>query len=137
MIDEEWLNALRFETIDGGKVIGLFGCGAEWVVFEHEFPDGHKTALKVKRATLGFHINEIPPNISSIPQYSVERLNKKLFRLIGNAAIDEWAFWLNMLNSKIIMLLKKNGIANFINGSLWMSNLRALHAILGDRATSG
>ena len=89
MIDEEWLAGLRFEGPDGVRIDGLAGVGSEKVVLKAITPDGKLEALSTYRHHLGFYIKEIPLFLSAErPLYDVDRLNRKLLRLVGNPLLD-------------------------------------------------
>jgi len=83
MIDEAWLNSLDFAGVHGLHIKGLAGLGSEKVVFRASAADGKELVLKTYRHHLGYHIKEIPLHLSDKPMYDVERVNKKLLRLVG------------------------------------------------------
>lgn len=109
MIDEEWLNELRFDTL-AGKVIGLAGMGGEKVVFLVERPNGDRVVLKTYHHVLGYHIKEIPPFLTETPQYDVQRVNEKLARLIGRNDLDLMVGEYSRLHSSILNIFHEQGV---------------------------
>jgi thymidine phosphorylase len=67
-----------------GKVVGLLGIGSENIVLEVKLPDGREMALRFTKRALGFHINEIPPQLTRRRIYKLEDVNQKLRSLVGN-----------------------------------------------------
>lgn len=114
MIDEEWLKSIRIETFSKGKVIGLLGHGAEYIVFKVAFPDGRELAMRVKGNHLGFYLKEIPPFMSPAPLYDVVRLNEKLATLVGNPLLDEMTDQYDLLYSLVQKLLYETSINKFV-----------------------
>jgi len=89
MIDEDWLNSLDFVCEGGLRFRGLAGVGALSITFIAYGEDDEKFAIKARRHHLGFHIREIPLFMSGAPMYDVDRVNRKLSKLIGNDNLDE------------------------------------------------
>lgn len=89
MIDEDWLKSLDFVGEGGLRFRGLAGVGAFHITFVAYGEDGKKFAIKSQRHHLGFHIKEIPLFMSRTPMYDVDRVNRKLSKLIGNDNLDE------------------------------------------------
>jgi hypothetical protein len=134
VIDKNWLEQLNFEAVCGGRVEGLAGLGAHWVVFNLRMEDGAaisgqapkpagsrstlaarrldgdsacpatRYVLKLRRHTLGLHINEIPPFMSKQPEYNLDRLNHKLSKLVGDDTFDTMTFLYDRLYSRVLYI---------------------------------
>jgi hypothetical protein len=89
MIDEDWLKTLDFIGVNGLHFHGLVGTGAFAIVLRATSPEGEELAIKVRRHHLGFHLREIPLFMSDKPMYDVDRVNRKLSKLMGNDNLDE------------------------------------------------
>jgi hypothetical protein len=105
MIDQEWLSSLDFIRPDGMHVKGLAGIGSEKVVLNVTAADGKKLVLSTYRHVLGYHIREIPMVISEKPMYDVDRLNRKLFQLVGDDTLDEMTAEYDRVFSSVIRIL--------------------------------
>jgi len=107
MLDEDWLKSLRFEVTSGSigqqgfKVTNLLGLGSTKIVFEIEDKNGEKFALKIYH-TLGFFLKEIPSYLVQQDEYDVDRINQKIYNLIGNPLIDKMCWQYGRLYSYII-----------------------------------
>jgi hypothetical protein len=104
MIDEEWLKGLDFVSDTGMHIRGLAGVGANNVVFNADAPDGKKLVMKTRRHHLGFHIKEIPLLLSGTPRYDLDRVNRKLLKLIGNDDLDEMTAEYDRLFSALLKM---------------------------------
>ena len=60
MIDQQWLNSLKFKC-KFGQVTHCLGMGSSKVVFHCIKQDGSEEALKTYTNLIAFHIQEIPP----------------------------------------------------------------------------
>ena len=93
MIDVEWLRTVQFET-DSGRVTGLAGIGAQFIVFKCQASVqnqdlGKNIVIKIPNTPrLGFHIREIPPDLELEPTYDAGRVNRKLLAQVGNHLYD-------------------------------------------------
>jgi hypothetical protein len=100
-LDEDWLGDLRFRmrmtADDGGGLVsgiytitGLLGAGSNNVVFRTTSPDGLDAALRLPRRILSVpsYIRELPPHMNLGVQFDAARLERKLDRLAGVAALD-------------------------------------------------
>lgn len=114
MVDPEWLEELRFETMNGGTVTGLAGIGSLNVVLKVTGADSGKYVLRIKKHCLGFHINEIPPEISARPEYDLGRVNQKLKKLVGNVRLDTMTAELDNLYSFVMKILSEYGVPGFL-----------------------
>lgn len=89
MIDEEWLRNLNFKGMQGCRIKGLVGIGAEKVSLGAIAPDGKQLVIQTYRHLLGYHIREIPLLLSEIPLYDLNTLNRKLKQQVGRTDFDE------------------------------------------------
>jgi hypothetical protein len=130
MIDEEWLRDLRFTTADGVRITGLVGLGSGNIVFEGTLPDGERVVLKLRRHHLGFHIRELPLFLTGTPAYDVDRLNRKLLRLVGNPLLDEMTRDYDRLYSSVIKVLHEHGTTGLIGSTLTPESTETIPFIL-------
>ena len=98
VLDEDWLKSLRFELPDDFmetrrnlKVTGLAGVGSTAIVFNIEDENGEKLAAKIYHE-LGFFLKEIPPGFIKGGECNINRINQKLYYLIGNPLVDDMCF---------------------------------------------
>ena len=100
-LDEEWIRDLRFRTrmtmpeeasAPSGiyTVTGFAGAGSTNVVFRAISPSGKDVALTLTRRSLSFpsFIRELPPGLDVDVEFDTARLERKLDRLKGVAAVD-------------------------------------------------
>src|ERR1044071_1975496 len=116
MIDENWLQQLDFESFNGLKIKGLAGLGSENVVLKGILPDGKQVVVKTRKNHLGFYLKEIPPFLTVKREYDVDRLNRKLYSLIGNPVIDEMSNSYDKLHSFVLKIAHEPGIEGLILG---------------------
>jgi len=98
MLDEDWLKSLRFELPDnfigmGGKfkVTGLAGIGSTSIVFNIKDESGEESVMKIYYE-LSFFLKEIPPWLIKGGECNINRINQKLYYLIGNPLIDDMCY---------------------------------------------
>ena len=98
VLDEDWLKSLRFElpedfmeTRRNLKVTGLAGVGSTAIVFNIEDESGEELVVKIYHE-LGFFLKEIPPGFIKGGECNINRINQKLYYLIGNPLIDDMCF---------------------------------------------
>jgi hypothetical protein len=107
MLDEEWLNSLRFELPDeheklnGCTVDGLLGIGSAWIIFSVVCPNGEKYVFK-HYTILHHFLKETPLTKLSKSNDDIRRINQKLYRLIGNSLVDKMCRQYNRLYSFLI-----------------------------------
>jgi hypothetical protein len=115
VIDVEWLRTVQFE-IDSGRVTGLAGIGAQFIVFKCQASAqnqdlGENFVLKIwNTPKLGFHIREIPPDLELEPTYDAGRVNRKLLAQVGNHLYDSMVGPYNDLYERIIAILHEGGL---------------------------
>jgi hypothetical protein len=110
MLDIEWLDGIRSALPSGHRFAGLQGYGADHVAFRMIAPDGMEEIFKTYVTRLGFHIREIPLDMSAGPAYDVGQLNKKLDRLTGELRLDQMAHDYSRLFSGIMKAAHNLGI---------------------------
>ena len=132
MIDKSWLEQLDFEAFCG-RLKGLAGLGSQNVVFKYIADDGTKHVLKLRRNTLGLHINEIPPIMSDKPEYNVEHVNRKLTALVGNDKLDTMTTYYDLLYSKIMKVVSDRGMPGLIAYSMSRQSIETLPFIINTR----
>jgi hypothetical protein len=135
MIDELWLRDLRVSGSDG-DIVGLLGIGAEWVVFELLQPDGQKIARSFRKNLLGFHIREVSHFLTDEPGYDLDRVNRKLRRLMSAPSVDTMIAPYDRLYSGIIRDLATGGPQNLISqarAKMGWSAAEAIPFILGTK----
>jgi hypothetical protein len=110
MIDETWLSSLRFESLNGIRVVGLLGVGSEKVTLEAVAPDGRQLAMQTYKHHLGYHIKEIPPTFCHDCQYDRARLNRKLEQIVGMPGVDEMISDWDRLYSAIVKMIIDKGV---------------------------
>jgi hypothetical protein len=98
MLDEDWLKSLRFELPDDfmeirekWKVTGLAGVGSTAVVFNVESENGEDLVIKIYHQ-LSFFLKEVPPWLIKGGECNIDRINQKLYYLIGNPLIDDMCY---------------------------------------------
>jgi len=96
---------LDFVRPDGMHIKGLSGIGSEKVVLKAIAADGEELALMTYWHILGYHIREIAIVISEKPMYDVDRLNRKLFQLVGDDTLDEMTAEYDRVFSSVIRIL--------------------------------
>jgi len=130
MIDEDWLEQLRFELSDGVSVNGLLGVGSANVVLSGVTSDGTEIAIRSPRSQLGFHIQEIPPTFTDRPLYDVGRVNEKLAALVGHARFDTYSLWYDRLYAKLVKIISNHGIGGVILSNQTADSVESLPMIL-------
>lgn len=118
MIDEEWLQSLRFESFNGIKVTGLVAVGSRKVTLRAEQPDGTQIVLQAEKNALGFHIKEIPAFLAPTPLYDARRLNEKLAQLVGRNGFDSMVADYDRLHSRIVSSLHSDGVRQAMTNAL-------------------
>jgi len=136
MIDELWLRDLRVSGPEG-DIVGLLGVGAEWVVFETLKPGGERTALSFYKNLLGFHIREVSYFLTDKPGYDLDRLNRKLRRLMSAPSVDSMIGPYDRLYSKIISELAAGGPQNLMSQARKKMGWSAAEAIPFMLSTKG
>ncbi len=88
MLDEQWLKDVRFDLGEGYRVDGI-RIGGKNAVIKIIYPDGQKWAIRFPRYVFRFasYIRELPNWIAPVPQYDVDRLNRKLANIVGEPEI--------------------------------------------------
>lgn len=117
MIDQQWLNSLKFKC-KFGQVTHCLGMGSSKVVFHCIKQDGSEEALKTYTNLIAFHIQEIPPIFEPEISYDYNSINKKLFDMVGHPRFDQMSYYYDRLHSLIIKMISENGIAGVLT-SLW------------------
>ncbi|MEY9138541.1 hypothetical protein ABIE79_010069 [Bradyrhizobium diazoefficiens] len=130
MLDEAWLDQLRFTAVENIKVNGLAGIGAQNVALNAEKPDGTKIVIKLPKTTLGFHVQEIPPSVSQKPEYQLEPLNEKLKSLVGHPMLDKMCPDYDELYCKIIHLISTLGVPGFLLTNTSVDSIETLPFVL-------
>lgn len=105
MIDQEWLEQIQFEAVTGKRIIGLLGIGNDEIAFKAVNDSGEEFAFSTYKRSLGFHIKEIPPRISSKKEYKTDTVNKKLHQLVNFPLIDAMVNDYDKLYSHIIKII--------------------------------
>ncbi|MFI8092563.1 hypothetical protein ACIF9R_30280 [Streptomyces sp. NPDC086080] len=123
MIDEEWLEAQRFTTFDGHRVVGLLGIGSEHVTFEVRKRDGTGVARQTRLEHLGYHIRELPLFLTGEPAYDLDRLARKLAGLRGATALDAMTKQYNRLHCAVIKVLHQHGVTGVLAAAFEMITL--------------
>lgn len=111
-IDMDWLESVRAEFVDGTKIVGIAGVGAEKVQFKLQVPDGSLVVLGVEKQNIGFLIREIPPFFLVKPEYKYDigAVNSKLRGLVGRPWLDQYCLELHKVFSSLVYELYENGI---------------------------
>jgi hypothetical protein len=111
MLDEDWLKSLRFELPDDFigmrgniKVTGLAGVGTTSIVFNVKDESGEKLVMKIYHK-LSFFLKEIPPGLIKGGECNINRINQKLYYLIGNPLIDEMCYQYKRLYAYIFSFI--------------------------------
>jgi hypothetical protein len=102
MIDEEWLESLDFVGVNDLHFKGLAGVGGLAINLIAFDASGDKFVIKVRRHHLGFHIREIPLFMSGRALYDVDRVNRKLLKLVGNDNFDEMTSEYDTMFDKLV-----------------------------------
>jgi hypothetical protein len=88
MLDDQWLKDVRFDLGEGYRVDGIH-IGGTNAAIKVIYPDGQSWAIRLPRELFRFasYIRELPNWIGPVPQYAVERLNRKLANIVGEPEI--------------------------------------------------
>jgi hypothetical protein len=130
MLDKKWLQELKFDAVCGGRIEGLEGLGAHMVVFKLIQDDGSKYVVKVRRHTLGLHINEIPPFMSRRIEYDLDRLNNKLLRLVGDDTFDTITHFYDRLYSRILYIASVRTVPGLLLSNTAMDSIETVPFII-------
>jgi hypothetical protein len=102
-IDEGWLDAIVpfplhivFDRPDGSRVpveyrvVGVGGAGSTNIAFKVDDPDSRPFAIKMTRRSWSFacYIRELLPSASGEGERDLQRLYRKLDRLVGDPMLD-------------------------------------------------
>jgi hypothetical protein len=109
-----------------GKVVGLLGIGSENIVLEVKLPDGREMALRFTKRALGFHINEIPPQLTRRRIYKLEDVNQKLRSLVGNRRLNSMCTWFDDLYSKVIKIISEVGVGGLIFSNMPLDSVETI-----------
>jgi len=125
MIDIDWLK----EGVEYGfytdafpkkyQVIGFYALGTEKIFFRAKDLNGKESVLGTFRDQLGFHIRELPIELTTTPKYDLNRLNQKLLRLVGNPLFDTMNHPYNNLYVTVLRNINEYGVLPMILGSAY------------------
>jgi len=114
MLSEEWLASLNFEMTGGANVTGLLGIGSSKVVLAATWHDGKEVAVRTSRNQIGFHIQEIPPDLTVKKEYDVDVVNEKLLKLVGDSRFDTYSYWYDLLYARLVKIISEHGLGGVI-----------------------